>query len=229
MRTSWTIVSQDLAWEEVPYLDGSAQFPESVIPAGTDESTFVLDADGGAAATDVLSLIFGSSLGKTFSWNGLLDRFTLNDTLEITGNLIVSGTINGVPLGSRSALDTLSPFYPNSIFVEDGGDNLGSMHEQLDTIGSEERNAIRWETKQALLQDYDVVVRYTIPQDFVSFAASPISLEYETEGTVAQSKIDFTAEKDGTVGDQFSGAGLGLTSATWTEPNFVLGGTWVCW
>ena len=80
---------------EIPYLDEDALLPTSTIPGGTDQDTFTIDADGSAGDDDILSLIFGSSLGKMFSWDGLLDRFTLSDTLEVVGDLKVTGSIMG--------------------------------------------------------------------------------------------------------------------------------------
>ncbi|NJP03781.1 hypothetical protein HC823_00665 [Candidatus Gracilibacteria bacterium] len=217
--------------ENIPYLDSNGELPASVFPSnlpldGTTSESFTIDTDDTAAATDSLTLVFGETLQKTMSWDGLLDSFVFNDDVKITGNLIVTGTVNGVPIGQASNQDVLSPRYPNSLFVSDGSDNQGEMHEETETIATEEKSFLRWTTWEATLQDYDTVIRYTLPDNFVSWdVTQPVSVEIKTDGTNVQSKIDITVEKDGVAGtDQISGTGIGLSENAWTEKDFVLNG-----
>jgi len=131
-----------------------------------------------------------------------------------------------VPLagGGESAqytrTEVLSPAYAGAIFEPDGSNNLGSMYEKKDTVG----NIWWWETKQATMQDYDIVVRYTIPEKFVNFLSSnQISLVYQTDGTNLESLLDVTLQKEGDpVIDEFTGSGLSLSSNTWLEDYFSL-------
>ncbi len=224
---------RDLGFDpnNVPYLDANGELPASTFPDslpsnGTTAESFTIDTDNTAAATDSLSLVFGDTLQKTMSWDGLLDSFVFNDDVKVTGNLIVTGTVNGVPIGQVANQEVLSPRYPNSLFVSDGSDNQGEMHEETETIATEEKSFLRWTTWEATLQDYDTVIRYTLPDNFVSWdATKPVSVEVKTEGTNVQSKIDVTVEKDGAAGtDQISGTGIGVSENAWTEKDFVLNG-----
>lgn len=209
----------------VPYVkEDTGMLPENIIPGGTNLNTFILDKDGDAAANDTLALQFGGALAKTLSWNGMLDQFEFNDTVSITGDLIVSGTINNVTFGPKPFIDTLTPEYPNSIFVADGSDNNGSMHEETETEAGNVHQMLRWETIQSSLQDYGVQIKYTLPTTFISFEeTNPIALSYKTDGIDTVSKIDFTLEKEGALGtDQLQSAGIALSGNTWTTSEFAL-------
>ncbi len=222
---------------EIPYIDEvTGQLPAGIIPGsgisitGTDANTFSIDQDGDAGAGDTLTLEFGNTIGETLSWNGITDQFELSDDFDIAGNLIVSGTINGVVVGTRNISVVLSPRYPNSAFIKDGSDNLGSMYEESDTVSGNEKNILRWESQQVgTLQDYDTIIRFPLPGNFDSFQASGISLDLKTDGGgPVDAKLDLIVEKEGTAGDQLSALGIGLNSpGVWATPNYTIGGTWV--
>ncbi len=213
---------------QIPYVrDPEGTLPETVIPGGTDQTEFVLDSAGEATDSDVLSLIFGRVLGKVLSWDGALDRFTLNDALDIEGDLTVSGTlvgtINGVAIGNRPNSEIFSPIYPNSIFEADGTDNVGNMYEEIEDYWGVEQNVVRWETWKTDIQSYDVIKRYIVGQDFMSFQDPAISLMYQSDGVDTDAKLDITVEKGGVTGvDQLLGTGLGLQSNMWQVDDFTL-------
>jgi hypothetical protein len=229
---------RDLGFDpnNIPYLDANGNlplstFPDSLPSNGTTAESFTIDTDDTAAATDVLSLVFGDALQKTLSWDGLLDSFVFNDDVKINGNLIVTGTINGVPVGQKNQEIVLSPRYPGSVFTADGTLNEGEMHEEIETVALTEKSFLRWATWESVLNDYDTVIRYTLPENFVSWdSTKPVSVEIKTTGTVVQSKIDMTVEKDGAIGtDQITASGLDLSENIWTKKDFILNGatTWV--
>ncbi len=209
----------------IPYVnENTGLLPENIIPGGTNLNTFTLDNNGDAAATDTLALQFGSTLAKTLSWNGMLEQFEFNDTVSITGDLVVSGTINNVTFGPKSFIETLTPEYPNSIFVGDGTDNNGSMHEETESESGTVYQMLRWATIQPSLQDYGVQVKYTLPTDFIAFEdTNQIALMYKTDDTVLDSKVDLTLQKNGALGvDQLETAGIALSGNTWTTTEFTL-------
>ncbi len=205
----------------IPHLNNNARLPISTIPGGTNQSTFTLDKNDDAEAGESLILKFGETLAKTLSWSNLLNRFEFNDTVAISGNLIVSGTINGQNLGTTQTTDTLIPRYPNSIFIADGTNNKGSLYEENDPNGG---NVFRWSTSQNNLQDYTIQIRYVLPSNFVQFAPSnQISIDLKTEGISSQSKLDATIEKDGVSNtDQLEGNGIALSNSNWTTQNLTL-------
>lgn len=209
---------------EIPYLDGSGKLPESVIPNGVNENIFILDKNGDANANDTLSFQFGNILGKTLSWNGLLSRFEFNDTVAITGDILVSGTINSVSVGEKSKTVTLAPQYPHTIFIQDGTNNIGSMFEESILDGGSTYQVMQWTTSQASLQDYDIQIQYSLPDDFIRFEANnQIQLKYKTDGTNTDAVLNLTVEKDDEPGtDQINGTGALLSNNTFTTGIFTL-------
>ena len=216
---------------EIPFVDPlTGKLPASIIEAaaaglvgGVDGNTFALDLDGNATNSDNLVLKFGDILNKTLAWNGVNDQFEFNDNVNIAGNLVVTGTINGQTFGPKNKIEVLSPRYPNSIISEDGSDNSGSMYEEVAVIAGKAKNTLRWHTRQTDIQDFDIVIRHTLPANFAGFSgASPLSLEFKTEGTFTDAKIDIIVEKEGSTTDELSGAGIGFNSNTWTTVDLNL-------
>ncbi len=220
---------------DIPYIDDtSGKLDASIIPGvstlGTDNNTFTLDQDGDAAPSDNLILEFGSSLGKSLLWNNILDRFEFNDDLFVSGNLVVTGDIVAANIASGDYELILSPRYPKSALEGDGTDNHGSMYEEVETVLGLNKQILRWDTKQSDMQDYDILVRYQLPENFKEFKPSNnMVLEYRTSGTSSDAKIDVTLEKEGLAGDFLSSSGIGLTSNTWNSRDFTIasGASWV--
>ncbi len=67
---------------------------------GTTSNTFTIDSDD--TGGDVI-LQFGTALSEQLYWNDALSRFELTDDLNITGDITLTGTVDGVDV---SALNT---------------------------------------------------------------------------------------------------------------------------
>ncbi len=208
----------------IPYTDGTGKLPDTIIPNGVSDNIFTLDRDGNANPTDTLSLQFGNTIGKLISWNGLLNQFEFNDSVSITGDLVVSGTINSVSVGEKSKKEILSPHYPNTVFLADGSDNKGSMYEDSEDNAGINYQTIQWSTQQVTIQDYDMQIHYNLPEDFIRFESNnQIEVLYKTEGLLTDSKLDIVLEKSDEIGtDQINGNGLNLSHNGWITQIFTL-------
>lgn len=196
---------------------------------GVDGNTFTLDQDDSATAADDFTLEFGGATGNTLGWDGSDSQFEFNNDLEVTGDLVVTGSINGVPIGLRELHAVYSPFFENAVFEADGSDNAGSMFDAIVLDGFAKKNTLRWVTRSSTLQDFNIQIRHTLPQNFQSFVgANPISIDYKTEGTAADALLDITIEKEGSITDDLAGAGAGLNNNnyTTTDLNLTGGETW---
>ncbi len=216
---------------EIPYIDSTTgKLPASIIEAsaanavgGVDGNTFTLDLDGNANVNDNLVLKFGDILNKTLAWNGTNQQFEFNDNVKITGNLVVTGTINGQSLGIKNKIEVLSPRYPNSIIDKDGSDNSGAMYEELENINGVNKNILRWTSKKSNLQDYDIVIRYTLPANFAGFQSSnPVSFDFKTDGNYNDAKVDLIISKESSSTDELQGAGIGFNANSWTTVDLNL-------
>lgn len=214
---------------QIPFIDpDTGVISPTVIPSvpatsnGTDNITYTIDQDGNATPTDNLTLQFGSVLAQTLIFNQLSDQFEFSNDLQVNGNLIVTGTINGVTIGPKDEDVIFSGRSDSLILEKDGTDNSGSMFEELESVLGETKPILRWESQQTTLQDYDIVIRYVLPLNFDSFRSPAVSLDVKTVGSAADAKIDFSIEDPSSGVDLLSGVGNNQVSASWSTRNFTL-------
>lgn len=86
-----------------------------------------------------------------------------------------------ISLGSATKKMTLSAEYPGAVLAGDGTNNMGMMTSDAEGTQSKYMNYYEWSSNQQALQDYDVRVRFTLPDDFSSWSDNAIKLNYSTE------------------------------------------------
>lgn len=220
-----------LASGNIVALGAGNVFPVSTIPGATNADAFTLDND--STAVGPVTLQFGALLAKTLSYVPASGWFHFNDNVDIAGNLTTTGTINGVnlaaiPFGNmatRAKKQSFKVEYDGATLNPDGTSNKGKMvvdHE--DTGGTNKRNYYAWTTQQAAMQDMDVVISFKLPLDFVSFTASPLSVDYRTSnGVLATNRVD-VAMYDTTGAAIVLTGGSALANAAWTTAAITFGG-----
>lgn len=222
-----------LSQGNIVQLEAGDVFPIAVIPGGTNAEIFELDNDGSGG---VIQLSFGDVLQNqilSFDPNGvaLADGwFSFSDDVNINGNLTITGTVNGVSLGPANTTIQYQPEYPNVIYESVGvGGHKGKMevvYEDVDGPGAPDNfSYYKWTTTQVSLQNKDLVVRFRLPDGFVSWQATPITLTYRTEdGLIANNKVDLSVEDStGTVIGTLTG-NTDLASVAFTTANIGFGG-----
>ncbi len=219
---------------DIAVLGAGDVFPTVFIPGGTDVDIFEIDANDDAPG--IIQLSFGDVLNnQILEWdpNGVAAAdgwFNFTDDVNITGDLTVTGTINGVTLGASNQSVQLTPEYPNATLSRDGADNRGRMDVffiDTDGAGSPDNfNYYRWTTRQTAIQDHDVVIRYRLPDGFTSFQATPIVLRYRTsDGLIANNRLDVVVEDStGTLVPGMTGASALVNAAAFTTTNITFGG-----
>jgi len=219
---------------DIPFLDPIGQLPITTIPGGTDAETFILDFDNtvtGPAGSVVLQ--FGNALGKFLEYDTAAHWFNFNDNLNVTGNLTVTGTINGVTVdnttvGPYNQSIAIEPVYTGATINQDGTANQGKLENfYVDTDGvpgNDNINHYRWTTQQAALQNIDLILRVTLPSGFVSWQATPVDFTYRTQdGVPADNQVDFTMED--TAGNPVALVGAAaLVNPAFTTANITFGG-----
>jgi hypothetical protein len=213
----------------MPYLDGTGLLPVGVIPGGTNSDSFILDFDDTVAASPpTIALQFGNTLGKILEYDLAAGWFNFNDDVNITGNLTVTGTINGVTVGPYNQTLAYEPEYNDTIYQGDGLNNNGKLeifYVDADGVpGNSNYNYYMWTTKKAASQDIDLVIRTKLPEGFTGFQATPVEFTYRTaDGVLANNQVDVSMED--TAGNPIVLAGAsGLVSAAFTTANITFGG-----
>jgi hypothetical protein len=220
-----TVDNRDVGTDpgEIPFLDLLGKLPIITIPNGTNEDRFILDFDDTVASPNPITLQFGSALAKTLSYDTLNGWFNFNDDLRVAGNLTITGTLNGTTVGPYSQSSVREAAYADSVFQGDGTNNEGKLEiffQDIDgTPGNNNINHYKWSSTQATLQDFDLVTRVTVPENFISLTATPITLTYRTNTNVAADNVVNVTIQD------TNGANVTLAGATnLTSTNFTTAG-----
>jgi hypothetical protein len=152
------------------------------------------------------------------------DSDTLSDLACATDEIARwNGTAWVCAGGPINVTDVLSPRYPDSIFEADGTNNTGSMFEEESTLASGIiGTVIRWFSRQTVLHDYDMIVQWTVPDDFDSFQTPGLSLDYKTTGLASDAVIDMMVLRNDDGIDELTAAGMGLNANGWTNTTFTL-------
>jgi hypothetical protein len=119
--------------------------------------------------------------------------------------------------------DILHPSFPDAAFQADGADNVGQLSVLHDNASK--NNAYQWTTTRSTQQDYTIVVRATLPQQFVRWKSTPVTLAYKTSsGDTAVAKAN--VQIFDTAGNAVSiSGGSNLASTSWTNSNITYSGT----
>jgi len=219
---------------DVALVGPNDQWLPQLIPDAIFPNTFTLDFDNTiqGAGTGSIDLVFGDTLGKKLSYDTDNDYFNFNDDVNIQGDLTVIGTINGVVLGIVNRSLAFEPEYSDSVMFKDGTSNKGKLEvffEDTDGApGNENYNYYQWSTKQAAIQDIDLIIRTYLPEGFDHWQAVPIQFTYKTSNAVlANNKIDITIE-DSNGNPVVLNNATNLASAAWatTDVTFVGAPVW---
>lgn len=114
--------------------------------------------------------------------------------------------------------------FQNASYQADAVDNVGQLSVSLDNVT--QRNFYLWTSTRTTLQDYDVVVRVSLPADFVRWDASPLSLSYRTTSAdAANSKVDVSVFDTNGTPVSLGGSATSLASTSWGTSALTFAGT----
>lgn len=189
-------------------------------------------ASGVAVPADSTVQIFIGSGGLTVRTSGFPADESFIRLAEVTtnGSGVTQVDDGRVVLSDdrEHAIETnMHAEFPNSSYQADATENTGQLSVSLDNIT--QRNFYLWTSTRATLQDYDVVVRVSLPADFVRWDASPLSVSYRTTSAdAANSKVDVSVFDTNGTPVTLGGSATGLASTSWGTSALTFGGapTW---
>ena len=131
---------------------------------------------------------------------------------ENSGNFYFNATEAGG--GTSGAISKVySAEYAGAVFSADGADNLGTMTAENARTANNYMNYYQWTSTQSTTQDYDVVLRFTLPNDFQSWQTNAIQVDYVvSDATDANITAEIYPESGGAALATASG-----TAITWTQ------------
>ncbi|MDC8003361.1 hypothetical protein POV27_04825, partial [Aureisphaera galaxeae] len=154
----------------------------NILTTGTDGGSFIDQAVVQAIETDLVVTTDGTATGVTLS--GTNDH-TADITLLSTdaNNALSTGADGGVYLDATATVVDKMVFsaeYAGAALDADGTDNLGFL--TSDNAGSANNwmNYYHWSNTQTDggTNDYDVILRFTLPNDFAAWETNAIQIDY---------------------------------------------------
>ena len=179
----------------------------------------VSDLTGADLTTDVIvtadaatgELKEGGTLGSLVAANETVTTMVQDDVtgiitytdesaVAITADVVSTDANNAIKVGTDGgayidATGTIvfSAEYAGAALDADGTNNLGFMTSDNAGAGNSWMNYYEWYSAEATIQDYDVIFRFTLPNDFTAWdAANAIVIDYVTE-TGSTANNNFTA------------------------------------
>ena len=144
----------------------------------------------------------------------ILDATILNADISNTANIAFS------KLATRNKSTLISPEYPNFTLWGDSTNNLGTLDADRDSANN--KNYYSWTSRKTVLNDYDIMVQFQIPEDFDSWQANAINVTYKTEETGTGDNALQIYVLDTTGANQHVTANLASGVAnTWTSTNIT--------
>ncbi|MFN7160351.1 MAG: hypothetical protein ACK4NC_01945 [Candidatus Gracilibacteria bacterium] len=209
-----TPVNQSLKWDSVSNMfdlgsslkvNGELNTTNNVNIGGTN---LTLDGQNTGTPNDVNIIANqGTSPDGTLKYNAAAGRWEVSNAGGIFSalfdvsspqalvNKAIDGSLNTITnipysaLSARTKSMAFSPEYPGVVVTKDGTANKGALNAERDTVNG--KNYYEWTTTQSTLNDIDLQLQVELPQDFVSFQATPFTLEYKTEtANSTDNKID---------------------------------------
>ncbi|MBU1446081.1 hypothetical protein KKD70_02360, partial [Patescibacteria group bacterium] len=223
------------------YVDGTLESTSDLNVGGTADITGLLTADAGIVSNGDIDFNQNMAIemvldqgtafpvapapieGQTF-YRTDLDTFYIYDGTSWVAMADGTGTGNIY----------MAPAYSDATYAPDGTSNVGRLTYYYDSANSE--NAYHWETTRPGIQDYAVVAKLQLPDNFISWGTTPIEFKYRTltAGTT-NNQVDFTMAdtasaaatlsnntglSSSTANQWVTSANMGITGGTWTAGNW---------
>ncbi len=119
---------------------------------------------------------------------------------------------------------TLHPQYADASYSADGVDNVGQLSVVNDPVTL--KNSYLWTSTRSTLQDYDVVLRLTLPTQFTHWKVSPISFLYKSSSADSSvTKMDVSVYDTAGNPVTLTGTSTNLANTSWTTQTLDFSGT----
>jgi len=203
---------------------------------GTTAPSTKLEVNSGAAnTTPIFTLgntagdvqMFRADATPEGSVTGSIGDITIDGT---NGNAYIKNSGNAtntgwVQFGGAKVKELVfNAGYEDSVAIGDGTNNRGTLTSKMVDIGARKYNFYEWNTLNAGMQDVDVQFSIKLPDDFISFTATPLQVIYNTnDGNIANNKVDVSLYDTTDTAVALAG-GNNLANAAWTTANITFGG-----
>lgn len=150
---------------------------------GTDQTSFAINSDGNQVLLDSTGL----TADRTVTFDDADTVVVGEDNTQTLTNKTIDGDDNTLQDIAWSSLTTrnesllLIPQYPGLSVEEDGSNNIATL--KLDSDSINDHNFYVLSSAESSLNDLDIFVRVQLPDDFVSWQATPLQIYLKSDST----------------------------------------------
>lgn len=182
----------------------------------------------------------GPSGGDTFTVNssGSLFSFLDSSANGFTFDADTGPSFAGTARPARK--EKLVPEFPGATLTGDGGSNIGTMTSDFCEQGvhanipdtntavcntsGDIHNYYSWTTNQGTAQDYDIWIRWRVPDNFAAWDTNPVQVSGKRTDVTNNAVTVFVYDVAGVLNNA---GGTQSAGTSWTQTNIALsGGTW---
>jgi len=195
----------------------------AVTSVGLNAGSGAITASGNISTTGSGTITAANGLTVTAGGATITAGGLNNNAGGITNAGAISGATTVVASSTIRSLASIGliPEYDNATPRGDGADNFGTLSLQY---GSN-HNYYEWTTSEPTTQDYDIVIRYRLPDGFSSFdATTPIKLWNKVSATPGSTAVTVTMLDTAGAAVTLTG-GSTLQNTSWTETTITLDAT----
>lgn len=195
---------------------------------GTDSDTFEINTDGNGVILNTTGLTGDRTL--TFDDAdtvvvGTENTQTLNNK-TIDGDTNTIRNIDWSAMKDREKVILISPEFKNMTIHQDGSNNMASLSQGTDDVNHQQYYVMT--SQQNSLHDLDLHILVPIPDDFVSWQATPIELFVQSTSTdVNANQIDISVDNNTHTPIALTGGSdlVGSVANTWEQKTIQFTGT----
>jgi hypothetical protein len=160
---------------------------------------------------------------------GTCTKGDLYFSTTINNLLVCTATNTFTAAGPYNKSLVYEPVYADSVIQPDGTTNNGTLESFfVDTDGDPGNNNFnyyRWTSTKTSLHDNDLVIRFQIPEGFISFQATPIQFIYKTDtASTADNRLDVSVEDSAGAAVTLTGASA-LAATSYTTASITFSGS----
>ncbi|MDP7247873.1 MAG: hypothetical protein QF741_04590 [Candidatus Peribacteraceae bacterium] len=124
----------------------------------------------------------------------------------------------------RTVTRIFTPEFEGVSYQGDGSNNVGQL--VLNHSGGNLMNSYQWSSSRSTLQDYDVLLNFSLPEDFIRWSDNHMTISYKSSSSdAANNKLDIAVFDSADNSVTLTGDSTGLVSTGWTTTAITWSGT----
>ncbi|MCF7845089.1 MAG: hypothetical protein K9M03_04670 [Kiritimatiellales bacterium] len=187
---------------------------------------------GQSLVNDALNYVYFNTGGLVINQTGFpTDQMYIQLSTVLTAGGDISTVTDRRIFNSSDTEHTVTkvfkPEFEGAAYAGDGSNNVGQL--RINNSGGNLMNYYMWTSTRSSLNDYDILLRFTLPPDFVRWGSTPLAVSYKSSSSSASdNQMDITLyDSSGNI-VTLSGTSTGLSNTGWTTTTHTYDGipTW---